>query len=101
MKNGIITEYFTSMTYIHRTLLGKTWKGYKHIAQLWYIRKDPGYPSLQRIDMYRIEKDGTVGDCVSSVTENGIGENRLTLDDRFTGLMILIDDGVLNWELGI
>jgi hypothetical protein len=51
--------------------------------------------------MYRIEKDGTVGDCVSSVTENGIGENRLTLDDRFTGLMILIDDGVLNWELGI
>ena len=89
------------MTHIHRTLLGKAWNGHKHIAQLWYVRKDPGYPSLQRIDMYRVEKDGTVGDCVSSVTENGIGENRLTLDDRFTGLMILIDDGVLNWELGI
>lgn len=89
------------MTYIHRTLLHKTWKGYKHIAQLWYNYNYTNYPYLTKIEMYRVEKDGTISECVSSVTENGKGENRITLDDRLTGLMILIDDGVLDADFGL
>ena len=45
--------------------------------------------------MYRIE-GGVIGPCVSSVSEDGLGEDKLTLDDRLTGLLILIDDGIVD-----
>ena len=46
--------------------------------------------------MHRIEEDGTISECISHVSENGVGPDRLTLDDCLTGLMILIEDGILD-----
>lgn len=90
-----MVKYFTSMTHIHRTILKNPYKGYRHLAQLWYNYNKTIYPHLTRIDMYRIE-GGVIGPCVSSVSEDGLGEDKLTLDDRLTGLLILIDDGIVD-----
>lgn len=89
------------MIYIHRTRLETKWEGNEHIAQLWYDYNHTSYPNIIKINMYRIENDGMVGKCVSSVTDRGEGENRLTLDDKLTGLLILIDDGVFNNNQGL
>ena len=74
-----------------RYMKGCPWKQ----AQLWYNYNKTIYPHLTRIDMYRIE-GGVIGPCVSSVSEDGLGEDKLTLDDRLTGLLILIDDGIVD-----
>ncbi len=84
---------------IHQTILQKPWNGFKHIARIYYNYSDSYYPDINRIDMHRIEEDGTISECVSCVTKNGYGEDRLTLDDRLTGIMILIDDEVIDCEL--
>jgi hypothetical protein len=89
-------------TRIHQSVLQKTWKGFKHIARIYYDydhTTDDYYPDIERIDMHRIEEDGIIGECVSSFTKHGYGEMRLTLDDRLTGIMILIDDGVIEYNL--
>tara|TARA_B100001094_G_scaffold331014_2_gene397950 strand:- start:3962 stop:4180 length:219 start_codon:yes stop_codon:yes gene_type:complete len=65
------------------------------MAQLWYNYDKTIYPYLTKIDMYRIE-NGIIGKCVSTVSEDAVGEDKLTLDDRLTGLLILIDDGVVD-----
>jgi len=88
------------MIHIHRTVLQKKWKGRKHIAQLWYNYSTSDFPYLTKINMYPILDDGIIGECVSSVTSNGKGDSRITLDDRYTCLMILIDDGVIDSDLG-
>lgn len=87
------------MIHIHRTVLQKTWKGRKHIAQLWYDYNTPGFPYLNKINMYPISDDGIIGECVSSVSSDGKGEDKITIDDRYAGLMILIDDGVIDADL--
>jgi len=84
------------MTYIHQSVLRKPWNGFKHIARFWYEYNDNHYPAITRIDMHRIEEDGTISECISHVSENGVGPDRLTLDDCLTGLMILIEDGILD-----
>ena len=83
------------MTHVHRTILKNKWRGHRHMAQLWYNYDKTIYPYLTKIDMYRIE-NGIVGRCVSTVSEDGCGEDKITLDDRLTGLLILIDDGVVD-----
>jgi len=83
------------MTHVHRTILKKPYKGHRHMAQLWYNYDKTLYPYLTKIDMYRIE-NGIIGKCVSTVSEDAVGEDKLTLDDRLTGLLILIDDGVVD-----
>ena len=84
------------MIHIHRTILRRPWKGRKHIAQLWYNYNTTDFPYLTKLNMYPILDNGTVGECVSSATDNGKGENKITLDDRFAALMILIDDGIID-----
>lgn len=90
------------MTHIHRTVLQKKWKGRKHIAQLWYdySTSEIDFPYLTKINMYPISDDGIIGGCISSVSTDGKGESKITLDDRYTCLMILIADGVIDSELG-
>ena len=40
-----------------------------------------------------------VGPCVSHVRKDGYGDDKLTLDDRLTGIMILVDDEVIDWKM--
>jgi len=92
-------SFFLMTNRIHQTILQKPWNGFKHIARIYYNYSDSYYPDINRIDMHRIEEDETISECVSSVTVDGYGEDRLTLDDRLTGIMILIDDEVIDCEL--
>lgn len=87
------------MIHIHRTILAKTYKGHRHLGQIYYTYTETNYPDIQRIDLYQIEEDNTVGPCVSSVRKDEYGDHKLTLDDRLTGIMILVDDGVMDWQM--
>lgn len=87
------------MIHIHRTILAKTYKGHRHLGQIYYTYTDSGYPDIEQIDLYRIEEDEMVGPCVSRVRKDGYGEDKLTLDDRLTGIMILVDDEAIDWKM--
>ena len=87
------------MIHIHRTILAKTYKGHRHLGQIYYRYTDSGYPDIEQIDLYRIEEDEMIGPCVSRVRKDGYGDDKLTLDDRLTGIMILVDDEVIDWKM--